>query len=123
MPRTKPQGFFGVSSKFTFVIFVYSVVVFNSLVYKALHYTTSINASLMNSSTPIIIFILSFLFLKERLHRSQVIGSILSLLGVLFILTKGNCHNVLSFSFNLGVYLSTKIPRVQALQKNKKSII
>ncbi len=78
------------------------VVGFAALVYIGLHYTTSINASLMNSSTPIIIYILSFIFLKERLSRFQVAGTALSLIGVLFIITGGSLESLLAFSFNKG---------------------
>ncbi|WP_413363602.1 DMT family transporter [Lysinibacillus sp. 3P01SB] len=78
------------------------VASFNTLVYIGLHYTTSINASLMNSSTPIIIYILSFIFLKERLSKFQLAGTTLSLIGVLFIISGGSIGSLLSFSFNKG---------------------
>lgn len=78
------------------------VVCFNTLVYIGLYDTTSINASLMNSSTPIIIYILSFIFLKERLSKYQLLGTTLSLIGVLFILTKGSLDTLLAFTFNKG---------------------
>lgn len=78
------------------------VASFNTLVYIALHHTTSINASLMNTSTPILIYILSFIFLKERLTRNQMIGTVISLIGVLFIISKGSLASLLQFSFNLG---------------------
>ena len=78
------------------------VACFNTLVYIGLHYTTSINASLMNSSTPIIIYILSFVFLKERLSQFQIAGTALSLTGVLFIISGGSLQSLLSFSFNKG---------------------
>ena len=78
------------------------VVGFAALVYIGLHYTTSINASLMNSSTPIIIYILSFIFLKERLSRFQLLGTALSLVGVLFIISGGSLESLLAFSFNKG---------------------
>lgn len=78
------------------------VASFNTLIYLALHYTTSINASLMNSSTPIIIYILSFIFLKERFTKNQLFGSIISLIGVLFIISKGSLEILLEFSFNIG---------------------
>ncbi len=78
------------------------VACFNTLVYIGVYYTTSINASLMNSSTPIIIYILSFIFLKERLSKFQLIGTTLSLAGVAFILSKGSLETLLSFSFNKG---------------------
>lgn len=78
------------------------VASFNTLIYVALHYTTSINASLMNTSTPIIIYILSFIFLKEKLTRNQLIGTFISLLGVLFIISKGSFESLMQFSFNRG---------------------
>ena len=84
------------------VMAITGVACFNTLVYIGVYYTTSINASLMNSSTPIIIYILSFIFLKERLSKFQLIGTALSLAGVAFILSKGSLETLLSFSFNKG---------------------
>ena len=84
------------------VMAITGVACFNTLVYIGVYYTTSINASLMNSSTPIIIYILSFIFLKERLSKFQLIGTALSLAGVVFILSKGSLETLLSFSFNKG---------------------
>ena len=84
------------------VMAITGVACFNTLVYIGVYYTTSINASLMNSSTPIIIYILSFVFLKERLSKFQIFGTALSLSGVAFILSKGSLETLLSFSFNKG---------------------
>lgn len=84
------------------VLALTGVAAFNTLVYIGLHYTTSINASLMNSSTPIMIYILSFIFLKERLSKFQILGTALSLSGVLFIISGGSFANLLDFSFNKG---------------------
>ncbi|MCM3723090.1 DMT family transporter [Solibacillus isronensis] len=84
------------------VLALTGVAAFNTLVYIGLHYTTSINASLMNSSTPIIIYILSFIFLKERLTKFQLLGTLLSLAGVLFIISGGSLQSLFSFSFNKG---------------------
>lgn len=84
------------------VLALTGVAAFNTLVYIGLHYTTSINASLMNSSTPIIIYILSFIFLKERLTKIQLLGTLLSLAGVLFIISGGSVQSLFSFSFNKG---------------------
>ncbi|MER2107831.1 MAG: DMT family transporter [Solibacillus sp.] len=78
------------------------VACFNTLVYIGVYYTTSINASLMNSSTPIIIYILSFIFLKERLSSYQIFGTLLSLVGVLFIISGGSLTTLFAFSFNKG---------------------
>ncbi|MEE1131460.1 MAG: DMT family transporter [Caryophanon sp.] len=88
--------------KIVVVLSLTGVAGFNTLVYIGLHDTTSINASLMNSSTPIIIYILAFLFLRERLNRYQVIGTCISLIGVLFILTGGSLESLQMFEFNRG---------------------
>src|SRR5699024_9235339 len=88
-----------------FIVFIMAltgVAAFNTIVYIGLHYTTAINASLVNSTTPIIIYILSFFFLKERLTKWQVIGTTVSLLGVLLIISKGSFKSLLGLSFNLG---------------------
>ncbi|MFY0759973.1 DMT family transporter [Metabacillus dongyingensis] len=78
---------------------------FNSLLYLALHYTTSINASLVNTSTPIVIYILSFFILREQLNRNQMIGTVLSIAGLFFILSKGSLAVLVNFSFNFGDFI------------------
>lgn len=84
------------------VLALTGVASFNTLVYIGVYYTTSINASLMNSLTPIFLYILSFAFLKIKVTRNQIIGTAISLLGVLFILTKGSIENLINFHFNFG---------------------
>ncbi len=88
--------------RIVFLMAFTGVASFNTLIYIALHYTTSINASLMNTSTPILIFILSFIFLKERLNRYQMVGTVISLIGVILIISKGSFSTLLQFSFNIG---------------------
>ncbi len=78
------------------------VAAFNTLVYIGVYSTTSINASLMNSTTPIFIYILSFIFLKERLSKYQIIGTAISILGVIFILSGGSLESLHQFTFNKG---------------------
>nr|WP_054548668.1 DMT family transporter [Lysinibacillus sphaericus] len=88
-----------------FIVIILSltgVTAFNTLVYIGLHYTTSINASLMNSSTPIMIYIFSFIFLKEKLSKYQLIGTVLSLSGVAFIIMGGSFTRIVDFTFNKG---------------------
>lgn len=84
------------------VLSLTGVAGFNTLVYIGLHDTTSINASLMNSSTPIVIYILAFIFLRERLTRFQIIGTVISLTGVIFILSGGSLSSLKDFQFNQG---------------------
>jgi len=88
--------------KVVLVLSFTGVFAFNTLVYIGVYYTTSINASLMNSSTPIFIYILSFIFLKERLSRYQLLGTAISLIGVVFILSGGSLESIQQFTFNKG---------------------
>lgn len=75
---------------------------YNTIIYFSLHFTTSINAAVVNSITPLFIAIFSIFVLKERLTFVQVIGISLSITGIIFILSKGSLEILQAFSFNLG---------------------
>jgi len=78
------------------------VAAFNTLVYVGLHHTTSINASLLNTITPLIIIVLSYFILKESLVYNQFFGLVLSITGVFLILSQGSLNILLTLSFNIG---------------------
>lgn len=78
------------------------IVGFNTLLYIAVHYTTSINAALINAPTPALIALLSFLFLKETVHTRHIIGIVFSIIGVTWIVSRGSLEALLSFSINKG---------------------
>jgi drug/metabolite transporter (DMT)-like permease len=75
---------------------------YNTIVYFSLHYTTSINASMVNSTSPLVIAIFSVFMLKEKLTMNQIAGILISFIGVAFIITKGSLDVLLDFSFNKG---------------------
>lgn len=88
------------------------IFLFNPAVYLGLHYTTSINATLINSFNPMTISLLSSLFLKEKLSVPAALGLAVSFLGIACIVTKGDLYNLLALQFNPGdllVFLSTFI--------------
>ncbi|MCP3900474.1 MAG: DMT family transporter, partial [Desulfobacteraceae bacterium] len=66
------------------------VTVFNTLVYIGLNWTVAVNALLMQSVMPIMIFVISFIFFKENVTLRQIFGICVSLIGVLAIISKGN---------------------------------
>lgn len=78
------------------------LVLFNALVYLALRYTTSINAAIVESSTPIFALLLGFILLNERFKKIQLAGVALSLFGVFFVITKGSREIIATLSFNPG---------------------
>ena len=64
--------------------------------------TSSTNALIINSTVPILILCLSIVILKQKIILNQVIGIILSTLGVLFLILQGDFSNMLSLTFNNG---------------------
>ena len=79
-----------------------SVGLFNSFTYLSLIYTQVINASLFNTAIPAIIILLCFLFKVEKTNRFQILGLIISVGGILAIITKLNLDILLSLNFNKG---------------------
>jgi len=85
-----------------FILGVLSISSFNSLAYISLQYTTATNATLLNSFIPIFILIISGLFLKEKISYIQVLGVIVSLLGVVVILTRLDRAVIATLEINKG---------------------
>jgi len=79
-----------------------SVGLFNSFTYLSLVYTQVINASLFNTAIPAIIILLCFLFKIEKTNKYQIVGLMISVLGILSIITRLNLEIVLSLNFNKG---------------------
>lgn len=78
------------------------LVLFNILVYLSLQSTTSINAAIVESSTPVFALLLGFFLFKERFSKLQLIGVAISLFGVLLVITRGSLEVITSLSFNPG---------------------
>ncbi len=75
---------------------------FHTFVYLGLAHTEAINASLMLSTTPVAIVLLSRLLLGERVTPRQAVGIAVSLAGVLTILARGDLDVLLSLRVNRG---------------------
>lgn len=75
---------------------------FNSLVYFAVKHTTPVNAALVNGLTPIVIIILSTIFLADKLSLNQLLGILLSFVGVIIVISQGTIETLTDFQFNAG---------------------
>lgn len=75
---------------------------FNTLQYWSLEYTQALNTLLLQSSGPLIVAVWSMLLLRVHLTAAQAIGIVLSLAGVLLILTRGHPTALASITFNRG---------------------
>ena len=71
-------------------------------VYIGLHDTTATNGALLNSATPIMIFMLSRVLVGERLSVRQAAGVAISLAGVLAIVARGDIAALASLELNRG---------------------
>ena len=79
------------------------VTVFQHIpVYLGLRYTTATNGALLNSATPIMIFILSHVLVGERLTARQALGVAISLTGVVAIIARGDIAALASLQLNRG---------------------
>jgi drug/metabolite transporter (DMT)-like permease len=91
------------SVPYLFWISLTGVSLFNTFVYIGAHYTSAINLALIGTtSSPIMSVIFARIFLKERISLLKTIGMILCLIGVLFLLSQGDFHNLIHFHFGEG---------------------
>jgi drug/metabolite transporter (DMT)-like permease len=67
-----------------------SVSTYNTLLYAALTTTTAVNATLVGSSMPVVIALLSGVWLRERLGALAIVGIAASLAGVLCVVARGD---------------------------------
>ena len=81
---------------------VFSVGLFNTLLYLAAQSTGAVNIALMNSTIPIAVALLVWLVLREPVSPRQAGGIGLALIGMLVIIAKGSLNTLVSFSFNAG---------------------
>ena len=88
--------------KIIFLLSILGITAFNTLVYTGLQYTTAINGILIQSIIPVMIVIVTYLFFRETIIPLQAVGIIISLSGVLTIITQGNPHILTSLSLNIG---------------------
>jgi drug/metabolite transporter (DMT)-like permease len=78
------------------------IAAFNTLLYYSLHFTSPINAGIVESATPIFSVIIGFLLLREKMEKRKLVGVLISMIGVLWVLSKGSIEVILSLSFNFG---------------------
>ncbi|MCB1473438.1 MAG: EamA family transporter [Rhodobiaceae bacterium] len=73
-----------------------------SLIYVALKSTTATNATLIYTSSPVLIVLLEWLFRGIRPGARQMLGIALAFAGVATILMKGDIDRLIHFRFNPG---------------------
>jgi drug/metabolite transporter (DMT)-like permease len=75
---------------------------FQAMVYTGLNYTEAVNATLMNSASPLFITLMAWLMAVERVTPRQMAGMALSFCGILVIIARGAPAALGQFHFNPG---------------------
>ena len=84
------------------VLALTGVALFHGLVYLGLRSTTAVNAVLLNSSIPLFILLCSWAIERERASLRQVAGMLVSLAGILVIVTRGEPAALLRLELHAG---------------------
>ena len=88
--------------KLFIILGVTSITIFNSVVYYSLNFTQVINGVLMISTIPVMIMFISSILKIEKTNVFQIIGVILSFIGVIIIITKVDLEILKNLDFNKG---------------------
>ena len=84
------------------ILGITSITVFNSIVYYSLYFTQVITGVLMISTIPVWIILISSLLKIEKTNIYQIFGILLSLIGVVAIITKSDLEVIKGLEFNKG---------------------
>ncbi|BDT68803.1 hypothetical protein os1_29900 [Comamonadaceae bacterium OS-1] len=78
------------------------VGLYNALQYMALQTSSPINVTLVGASLPMCMLVVGALFFGASVSRQQVLGALLSLAGVLLVLSRGEWQQLLGLRLVLG---------------------
>jgi drug/metabolite transporter (DMT)-like permease len=88
------------------------VFAFNAMLYIGLRYTSAINATLVNATTPVTTACIAWLLIGEEITRRRVLGILLSFAGIGWIVSHGSLETLFTLNFNVGdviVFFATSL--------------
>ncbi|MBD8067945.1 DMT family transporter [Bacillus sp. PS06] len=91
-PTLKDYGLFA-------VLGLTGIAIYNICFFLASKHAPVIKSSLFIASNPVLIVLLSGLFLKEKITKNHIIGMIIALVGVTFIITDGHLMSLFHMGF------------------------
>ena len=90
------------SSKRFALLSLLGVGSYNVLLYLALKSSTPINVTLIGASMPIWAIVIGALFYKEQSTIKQIIGAVISLIGVTVVIVRGELERLIEIEFVAG---------------------
>lgn len=70
--------------------------------YTALLYTSAINVSIEQAAMPLVVFLFNFMLFRTGVAAAQIMGFVLSAIGVLLIISHGDPSRLIAMDFNVG---------------------
>ena len=77
------------------VLGFFGMVCYQGLAYTAAHYTTATNMGIINAFIPIFSILLSLVVLQIRTSAMALLGSVISIVGLGYLVTQGNIQQLL----------------------------
>jgi drug/metabolite transporter (DMT)-like permease len=84
------------------VLAFFGVALFQTMVYQGLRTTTAVNAVLLNSSLPLFMLLCSWALEGERPSGRQIAGMLVSLAGILVIVSRGELERLRQVELHAG---------------------
>ena len=93
-----------IAQRWWFFLFAGGVgmALFNLLMFLALNYTTAINVSIEQASMPVFIILANFIVFSQRVAAWQIVGVVLSIVGVLVTTSNGEPLAIFKNGLNKG---------------------
>ena len=89
-----------------FVLGVSGLVVSTHISYWGIYTTTAANAAILQATAPVMVALGARLYLGERMRRPQRVGVLVSMLGVLLVVTEGRLAELAPSELRLGDFLT-----------------
>ena len=88
--------------RYTFLMGLVGLGGFGTLIYYSAYYTTAVNIGIIQGAMPAIVLVGSCWFFRTSVNLVQIVGIVVTMLGVVFVSINGELENLMSLSFNNG---------------------
>jgi drug/metabolite transporter (DMT)-like permease len=81
---------------------MFGFALFNIALYSALKHTSAINVTIEQSAMPMVVFLANFLLFKMHVTPAQIVGFVMSVLGVALTASNGDLLRLAALDINVG---------------------
>jgi drug/metabolite transporter (DMT)-like permease len=87
---------------FTILMGAFGFTAFNGLFYAAAHHTTAVNLTIFQGAIPVLVLLGTVLFFRARVIPLQILGMIVTILGVVLVSVKADVEILRTLALNIG---------------------